>query len=159
MSDFNQCCGQPMFWINYKPVIQGPTNDDWPEIITEFMKCNYMEPRGLREFCENESLFRSWHLPLCKWQGWKTIFENGNIIAFLYNEVTNRSEQLQASHAFVIVLSSFKLLFKLFSEKFGEARFSNVPAARNLTRLLGTGRYRFENQTLYIPINSVLKST
>ena len=75
LSDFNQCCGQPMFLFNYKPVIHGPTNDDRPEIITEFINCNYMETKGLKEFCEKESLFRTWHLPLQRWQGRKKILK------------------------------------------------------------------------------------
>ena len=53
-----------MFLFDYKPVIHGPTNDDRPEIITEFINGNYMETKGLKEFCEKESLFRTWHLPL-----------------------------------------------------------------------------------------------
>ena len=75
VSDFNQCCGQPMFLFDYKPVIHGPTNDDRPEIITEFINCNYMETKGLKEFCKKESLFRTWHLPLQWWQGRKKILK------------------------------------------------------------------------------------
>ena len=75
VSDFNRCCVQPMFLFDYKPVINGPTNDDRPEIITEFINCNYMETKGLKEFCEKESLFRTWHLPLQRWQGSKKILK------------------------------------------------------------------------------------
>ena len=75
VSDFNQCCGQPMFLFDYKPLIHGPTNDDRPEIITEFINGNYMETKGLKEFCEKESLFRTRHLPLQRWQGRKKILK------------------------------------------------------------------------------------
>ena len=75
VSDFNQCCGQPMFLFDYKPVIHGPTNDDRPEIITEFINGNYMETKGLKEFCEKESSFRTRHLPLRRWQGRKKILK------------------------------------------------------------------------------------
>ena len=69
-----------MFLFDYKPVIHGPTNDDRPEIITEFINGNYMETKGLKEFCEKESLFRTWHLPLQRWQGSKKILKTWNII-------------------------------------------------------------------------------
>ena len=78
--DLNQCCGQTMFWFDYKPVIHRLTNDGIPEIITEFINSNYMETKGLNEFCEKESLFRTWHLPLQRWQGRKKFLKTWNII-------------------------------------------------------------------------------
>ena len=71
-----------------------------------------MEPKGFREFCEMESLLRSWHLLLWMWQGSKTYLKNSKHSCFIstIRSVMNPS-YYKPGMSLLLVWAAFQAVF------------------------------------------------